>query len=145
MSAARISARSWRVVAALGFWGLIALAILVGGGLGLALSYLAGAWLVVFSLLAWRRQDEFERAAQKFSWVFGGLFGLLGSLALLPALLQPGVMTPLLGWISDAVRAPDGSPPGPAAPAFLLGAIWIVAGQLVGFLVCWVGWHVAKR
>lgn len=141
----RLSARSWRIVAALGFWALVALAIVVRGTAGLILAYVSAIWLAVFSLLAWRRQDEFERAAQKFSWVFGGLFGLLGSLALLPLLLQPGMLDTLTGWISEALRAPDGSPPDPVAPAFLLGAIWIAVGQLVGFLVCWVGWHVAKR
>jgi hypothetical protein len=141
----RLSARSWRIIAALGFWALIALAIAVRGTGGLVLAYVSAVWLALFSLLAWRRQDEFERAAQKFSWVFGGLFGLLASLALLPALLQPGMLDGLLGWISGALRAPDGSPPTPAAPAFLLGAIWIALGQLVGFLVCWVGWHIAKR
>ena len=141
----RLSARSWRIIAALGFWALIALAITVRGVAGLTLAYASAIWLAVFSLLAWRRQDEFERAAQKFSWVFGGLFGLLASLALLPVLLQPGMLAMLTGWISGALHAPDGSPPDPAAPAFLLGAIWIALGQLVGFLVCWVGWHVAKR
>jgi hypothetical protein len=145
MAAPRLSARSWRIIAALGFWALIAFAVFLRGSVGLVLAYAAAIWLAAFSLLAWRRQDEIERAAQKFSWVFGGLFGLLASLALLPVLLQPGVLTPVLGWIGDAMRAPDGSPPDPAAPAFLLGAIWIALGQLVGFLVCWVGWHIAKR
>lgn len=135
MSEARLSARAWRLIAALGFWALIAAAILVRGGVGLAFAYAAGVWLVVFSLLAWRRQDEYVRAAQKFSWIFGGLLGLLASLAFLPVLIQPGVLAPLLGWISDD----------PAASAFILGAAWIVAGQLVGFLACWVGWHIAKR
>jgi hypothetical protein len=141
----RLSARSWRLIAALGFWALIAIAIMARGTAGLVLAYAAFIWLAAFSLLAWKRQDEFERAAQKFSWVFGGLFGLLGSLALLPLLLQPGVLDTLTGWIGEALRAPDGSPPAPAAPAFLLGAIWIALGQLVGFLMCWVGWHIAKR
>jgi hypothetical protein len=145
MAAPKLSARSWRILAALGFWALIAVAALLRGTGGLVLAYIAGVWLIVFSLLAWRRQDEYVRAAQKFSWIFGGLLGLLASIALLPALLQPAVIAPLLGWIGDLLRAPDGPPPDPAAPAFLLGAVWIVAGQLVGFLVCWVGWHVAKR
>jgi hypothetical protein len=133
---ARLSARSWRLIAALGFWALIAVAIAVRGGVGLAFAYAAGAWLVVFSLLAWRRQDEYVRAAQKFSWIFGGLLGLIASLAFLPVLIQPGVVVSLLGWISDD---------DPTAAAFILGAAWIVLGQLVGFLVCWVGWHIAKR
>ena len=141
----RLSARSWRIIAALGFWALVALAAFLRGGSGLAIAYAAAIWLAAFSLLAWRRQDEFERAAQKFSWVFGGLFGLLASLAFLPALLQPGVLAPLLGWIGEALRAPDGSPPDPAAPALLFGAVYIALGQLVGFLACWVGWHIAKR
>ena len=141
----RFSARSWRIVAALGFWALIAVAIIVRGTAGLFVAYAAGAWLAAFSLLAWKRQDEFERAAQKFSWVFGGLFGLLASLALLPVVTQPGMISPLLGWLAATLTAPDGSPPDPAAPAFLLGAVYIALGQLVGFLVCWVGWHVAKR
>ncbi|HVY89086.1 MAG TPA: hypothetical protein VG942_09480 [Hyphomonadaceae bacterium] len=141
----RLSARSWRIIAALGFWGLVGAAILVRGRTGLTLAYAAAIWLAVFSLLAWQRQDEFERAAQKFSWVFGGLFGLLVSLAFLPVLLQPGVLQPLLAWIASALAPPDGPPPDPAAEAFLLGAIYIAAGQLIGFLVCWVGWHIAKR
>ena len=43
------------------------------------------------------------------------------------------------------MRGPDEPPPDPAAAALLLGAIYIALGQLVGFLVCWVGWHVPKR
>ena len=31
------------------------------------------------------------------------------------------------------------------AKRYGVGAIWIVLGQLVGFLVCWVGWHVTKQ
>jgi hypothetical protein len=131
----RLSARSWRLIAALGFWVLIAVALFARGTTGLAFGYAAGVWLVVFSLLAWRRQDEYVRAAQTFSWIFGGLLGLLASLAFLPVLIQPGVLSPLLGWISDD----------PAAAAFILGAAWIVTGQLIGFLLCWVGWHIAKR
>jgi hypothetical protein len=141
----RLSARSWRIIAALGFWALVAAAILTRGRTGLALAYAAAIWLAIFSLFAWRRQDEFERAAQKFSWVFGGLFGLLVSLAFLPVLLQPGVLQSLLAWIGRALAPPEGLPPDPEAEALLLGAIYIAAGQLVGFLVCWVGWHIAKR
>lgn len=144
LSMTRLSARSWRIIAALGFWALAALAIALRGGAGLALAYAAGAWLAVFSLLAWRRQDEFERAAQKFSWVFGGLFGLLVSLAVLPVATQPGVLSPLLDWLTATLGAADGPPPA-AAPAFILGAVYIALGQLIGFLVCWVGWHIAKR
>jgi hypothetical protein len=143
LSMTRLSARSWRLIAALGFWALVALALNMLGAAGLALAYAAGAWLAVFSLLAWRRQDEFERAAQKFSWVFGGLFGLMGSLALLPVATQPGVLSPLLDWLTATLGATDGSPS--AASAFILGAVYIALGQLLGFLVCWVGWHVAKR
>jgi len=133
------------MAAALGFWALIAVAIIVRGALGLVLAYAAGVWLLAFSLLAWRRQDEYVRAAQKFSWIFGGLFGLFVSLAFLPVLLQPGVLTPLVNWIGGMLATPDGIYPDPATSALLVGAIWIVAGQLVGFLVCWVGWHIAKR
>jgi hypothetical protein len=65
------------------------------------------------------------------------LLGFLASLAFLPVLIQPAVLSSLLGWIGDAFD--------PAAAAFILGAAWIVIGQLVGFLLCWVGWHIAKR
>jgi hypothetical protein len=141
----RPSARTWRITAAVGFWALIALAIIVRGDAGLVLAYAAGAWLLAFSLLAWRRQDEYARAAQKFSWIFGGLSGLFVSLAFLPLLLQPEVLTPLVNWIGAMFVGADGVYPDPAFSALLLGAIWIVTGQLVGFLVCWVGWHFAKR
>ena len=137
----RLSARSWRLFAAIGFWLLLAAGFAVGGISGLLLGYASAIWLAAFSLGAWRRQDEFERAAQKFSWVFGGLFGLLGSLALLPVMLQPGVLDPLLVLLGAAL----GGMAHPAAPAIVLGAIWIVLGQLVGFLICWVGWHVTKQ
>lgn len=135
-----LSARACRIIAALGFWGLIALAVMIRGTGGLLIAYAAIVWLAAFSLQAWRTQDEFERAAQKFSWVFGGLFGLMGSLALLPLVTQPGVIAPMLDWVAGMLEASD-----PVAPAFLLGVVYIVLGQLVGFLVCWVGWHVAKR
>lgn len=142
MTQSRLSARSARVIAAVGFWALIAIAAVVRDTPGLVIAYFAFAWLAVFSLLAWKSQDEFERAGQKFSWVFGGLFGLLGSLALLPLVTQPGFVAPLLDWLTAILGAPAGQP---VAPAMVLGAIWIVLGQLVGFLVCWVGWHVMKR
>jgi len=145
MAQPRLSARSWRIIATLGFWALIGLAVTLRGMPGLLLTYGAGAWLAAFSLQAWKSQDEFERAAQKFSWVFGGLFGLMGSLALLPLITQPGLLTPLLDWIEATLTAPDGTPPDPAAPAFILGAVYIALGQLVGFVVCWVGWHVTKQ
>lgn len=141
----RPSARTWRIAAAIGFWALIAVAFLVRGDFGLVFAYAAGAWLLAFSLLAWRRQDEYVRAAQKFSWIFGGLSGLFVSLAFLPVLLQPGVMTPLINWIGSALATPEGIYPDPSVSALLVGAIWIVTGQLVGFLMCWVGWHFAKR
>lgn len=141
MTQSRLSARSARVIATVGFWALIAIAAVVRDTPGLVIAYFAFAWLAVFSLLAWKSQDEFERAAQKFSWVFGGLFGLMGSLALLPFVTQPGIATPLLEWLA-ALLGPPGDPVG---LAMVLGAIWIVLGQLVGFLVCWVGWHVTKR
>ncbi len=145
MARSRFSARSWRIVATLGFWALIAMAAMMRGLTGLLVAYAAAIWLAVFSLRAWKAQDEFERAAQKFSWVFGGLFGLMGSLALLPFVTQPGLLTPLLDWISTTLASPDSTPPDPAAPAFILGALYIALGQLVGFLVSWVGWHMAKR
>ena len=47
----------------------------------------------------------------------------------------------LLEWLSALLGAPGDQ----VGPAMVLGAIWIVLGQLVGFLVCWVGWHVMKR
>ena len=140
MAQFRPSARTWRLVAAIGFWALVAIAVVMRGAVGLALAYVAGLWLLGFSLMAWRRQDEYARAAQKFSWVFGGLFGLFASLAFLPVLLQPGVLAPLLGWLGDVLETGD-----PSAPAFLLGAVYLFVGQLIGFLVCWVGWHIAKR
>jgi len=136
----RLSARACRIIAALGFWTLIALALVIRGTGGLLLAYAAVIWLAAFSLQAWRNQDEFERAGQKFSWMFGGMFGLMGSLALLPLVTHPDVISPMLNWVSGILEATD-----PIAPAFLLGAAYIVLGQLVGFLVCWVGWHVAKR
>jgi hypothetical protein len=136
----RLSARSWRIIAALGFWVLIITAWSIGGAAGLAIAYAAGAWLAAFSLQAWRRQDEFEKSAQRFSWMFGGLFGLLISLALLPAATQPAVISPLIGWVADALGSPD-----PVTPAFVLGAVYIALGQLVGFSACWVGWHISKR
>ncbi len=145
MSRSRFTARSWRIIATLGFWALIAMAAMVRGLEGLLIAYAAAIWLAIFSLRAWKTQDEFERAAQKFSWMFGGLFGLMGSLALLPLITQPGVLTPLLDWIAMTLASPDASPPDPAAPAFILGATYMALGQLVGFLVCWVGWHIAKR
>lgn len=136
----RLSARACRIIAAVGFWAFIAVATMIRGPGGLMLAYAAVIWLAAFSLQAWRSQDEFERAAQKFSWVFGGLFGLMGSVALLPLVIQPGVIAPMLDWVAGLMDAAD-----LVAPAFLLGAVYIVLGQLVGFLVCWVGWHVAKR
>lgn len=139
--AGKLSARAWRVVAALGFWALVAIAMLMRGTGGLLLADAALVWLVVFSLFAWRRQDEYVRAAQKFSWAFGGLFGLVASFILLPVFLQPSIIGPFAGWV-DHLFPVDADP---AVAPVLIGAVYIAVGQLIGFLVCWVGWHVAKR
>ena len=96
----RLSARACRILAALGFWALIALAIVLRGTAGLFVAYAAFIWLAAFSLLAWKRQDEFERAAQKFSWVFGGLFGLLGLLAIAAPFARPFVVHPKASWLN---------------------------------------------
>ena len=52
MARSRFSARSWRLIAALGFWALIAMAAIMRGASGLLVAYAAAAWLAIFSLRA---------------------------------------------------------------------------------------------
>ncbi|WP_374470722.1 hypothetical protein [Phenylobacterium sp.] len=87
------------------------------------------------SILWWRMLDEVARDAHKTAWYWGASFGMLiGFVALI--LLERaggGVITQGLG--------------GKTTPeAFVgLGAMLVIAAQIVGYLVVWVGWWISKR
>lgn len=87
------------------------------------------------TVLYWRRLDEAAREAHKFAWYWGGSLGLGASVLLVNALQAMGADPLSLG-------GSQGSQP---ADFFNLGVLWVVLGQLAGYVVAWAGWWIARR
>ena len=115
----------------------------------------AGGWATWFALFAaalagffvfthfyMRRLDEAAWEAQKFAWLWGGVAGILAGFAVLV------IPTPLRTLIGEALTAAAAEADTAAAGlgiSFHLGALYILAAQMVGFFVVWVGWWVRRR
>src|ERR1022692_4883843 len=100
-------------------WGYVAAGLLGGWAIALApfaaASHRAGAptpgwiiavtlaaalamiWACVFATLAFRKLDEFERAASKFAWYWGGSIGFAASLPMFMFIYMGG-----LHWLDPA-------------------------------------------
>lgn len=139
----------------LGAYGLVGIAVatlglgLVGGVGTVFLSDLPGQaglilTVVVLSLVMavalwlcawwWGRVDEAAREAHKWSWFWGGSCGMVvGAICLL----------------TISIRGADISLPASLGetPADLLvaGMIGILAFQIVGYLIAWAWWWLARR
>jgi hypothetical protein len=116
----------------------------VGSGVWLVL--LVGSVLCFFVCLHFymRRLDEAAWEGQKFAWLWGATFG--GGAGLVLAIAP----NPARGWISGAVsdmagRWAESGHHGLSDAAFHIGALYVLVAQMIGFLVVWVIWWIAKR
>ncbi|WP_296819510.1 hypothetical protein [Brevundimonas sp.] len=90
---------------------------------------------VLWACLAyWRRLDEAAREAHKFAWYWGGSAGL-GVAGLAIGYLAGLGETADLGWLGL-----DGS----ASSYLIVGALLVVAAQVVGYVLVWAGWWLWK-
>ncbi len=116
----------------------------LGDGVWFALFAAALVCFFVCTHFYLRRLDEAAWEGQKVAWLWGGSF------AAVAAVLLAAVPSPVQSFISGAVaqvaaRA-DGSAQGvPTDAAFGLGAVYVLAAQMVGFLIVWIAWWIAKR
>jgi hypothetical protein len=99
-------------------------------------SALAAAWAMVFATLAFRRLDEFQRAASKFAWYWGGTLGLVVSLPAYVFVYLGG-----LHWL-DPAHFHLGAE---LAFAFRLGYGIAVVSLLLGFLVALGVWRITRQ
>jgi hypothetical protein len=97
---------------------------------------LAVVWSVPFTTLAFRRMDEFQRAASKFAWYWGGSLGLLASLPIFAFIYLGG-----LHWL-DPTRFHLGAGLG---FAFWLGYVLAAGSTGLGFLVALGVWRITRR
>jgi len=93
-------------------------------------------WAVVFATLVFRRLDEFQQAASKFAWYWGGSIGLAASLPVYAFIAAGG-----LHWLDPANFHLGGN----LLRAFVIGYGLPVIFQLAGFLAARGWWQVAKR
>ncbi|HWE98869.1 MAG TPA: hypothetical protein VG248_03645 [Caulobacteraceae bacterium] len=97
---------------------------------------LAIAWATAFSVLAFRRLDEFQQAASKFAWYWGSTIGMGVSLPIYVFVLLGG-----LHWL-DPARFHLGAD---LAVAFRLGYGLAVASAGIGFLAALTFWRLTRR
>lgn len=115
-------------------------------GVGVWLALVAAA--VVCCLLCahfyMRRLDEAAWAGQLVAWFWGGS---LGAVIAVVAAAAPSPLNELIGGgVTAMIARMDDSPPFvPTDVAFGLGAAYVLLAQMVGFLVFWIGWWIAKR
>ena len=101
----------------------------------LALGYaLAVAWGFAFTLRYWRRIDEVAREGQKAAWFIGSIAAIIFTAP--PMLYLRGAGAPQL---AELVRSPD-------APGVWFGLGWslLAVGQVIGFLIAWGAWWLAR-
>ena len=96
---------------------------------------IAMAWCVIFSWLTFRRQDEYEQAASKFGWYWGGLIGLGASAPVFAFIAWGG-----LHWLWPSI--PVGRD---LFRAIAIGYCLPVFMQVAGFLVAHAYWRATKR
>jgi hypothetical protein len=116
----------------------------VGGGVWLALLVAAAiAFFVCFHFYC-RRLDEAAWEGQKFAWLWGGSLGGVAGIVLA---VTP---SPARDWISGGVadlaaRWVESAHHSLPEAAFHVGAGYILVAQIIGFMVVWIGWWIAKR
>ena len=93
------------------------------------------AFVLWGTLHYWRRLDEAAKEAHKFAWYWGGTAGLMVAFVAFIALTANG---------GDLIGAGLGGRISPKA--FVeLGVIGVLVPQMIGYVVAWVGWWIAKR
>jgi hypothetical protein len=97
---------------------------------------LAMVWACIFATLAFRKLDEFQRAASKFAWYWGGTIGFAASLPVFFFTYMGG-----LHWL-DPARFRLGAD---VALAFRLGYGLAAVSVTLGFFVGLAVWRIAKR
>ncbi len=97
---------------------------------------LAMIWACLFATLAFRQLDEYQRAASKFAWYWGGSIGLAASLPVFMFIYMGG-----LHWL-DPARFHLGAE---LAFAFRLGYGLAAVSVALGFFVALAVWRIAKR
>jgi hypothetical protein len=97
---------------------------------------LAMAWVAGFAVLAFHRLDEFQRAASKFAWYWGGSLGLAVSAPIYLFILLGG-----LHWL-DPAHFHLGAE---LAVAFRLGYGLAVVSIMLGFIVALGVWRITRR
>lgn len=96
----------------------------------------AAAWITGFTVLAFRRMDEYLQAGAKFAWYWGGAFGLAASLPLYVFIGLGG-----LHWLfpanfhlgADLFRA------------FVIGYALPITLQVAGVLIAGGVWRLSNR
>jgi len=96
---------------------------------------LATAWAVYFSLVGFRKADEYNRERSKFAWYWGSFIGIVAC--------GPIVAVIHLHWIPGVV---------PLSPTdhdqfriFKAGVALPILAQMLGFVVVNLWWKATKR
>lgn len=96
----------------------------------------AMAWSVTMATLGFRRLDEFQQAAGRFAWYWGGSLGLAVSAVGYVFIAQGG-----LHWL-DPRRFHLGQD---LFRAFQIGYVLAIGSLVAGFLIARLWWQVTKR
>jgi len=93
------------------------------------------AWGLTFAGLSYRRSDEFNRAASRHAWHWGGLFGLAASMPLAVFIGLGG-----LHWAVPAITAGR-----TLGHAFAYGYGLAVFAQFAGAVAALAWWKLSRR
>ena len=116
----------------------------------LVLAVIAMAWALAVMIVYWRAIDEIAREGQKTAWFWGGICGALVAIAALstPTPLQPILADAIasMSWLREATSAGDpASNRKLAITAVIVGSLYILIAQTIGFLAYWLAWWMVRR
>lgn len=131
-------------------WVYVVICLAIGGAVGFvtessgfgqqpltAAGVTAGLLLLIAPavILYWRRLDEAAREAHKFAWYWGGNAGIVVVMVAFSVLMTPGAANFVEGEFAGQ------------SPSELLafGMISALMAQVVGYVIAWVGWWIARR
>jgi hypothetical protein len=102
----------------------------------IGLAYIAGlAWAFGFLYLHWRKLDEAAREAHKSGWLIGGLVGI--GLTAPPMMFMRISGAPFLADLTHGAGTPG--------LYFALGWAALGLAQVLGTLMAWAWWWIARR